>query len=173
MTDFRMLRNAEAAAVEADEVVRLTRRATRTTFYADGLTPRQIATNRRIPILARQAYFGAAESGHQHLVAAFAGARMAGFMIATRHRSDDLELDWMIVDPGLHGRGLAAALMREGMDWLGADRPLWLTVIRHNRRAISFYRKFGFEIDERTELDRPVPTWIMRKAPAGPARLPD
>ena len=52
-----------------------------------------------------------------------------------------------MVHPSAHGSGLAAALMAEGIDWLGADRPMWLTVIQHNQRAIRFYRKFGFEID--------------------------
>ncbi len=38
--------------------------------------------------------------------------------------------------------------------------------IRHNERAIRFYRKFGFEVDTAAELNRPVPSWIMRRKPA-------
>ena len=72
-----------------------------------------------------------------------------------------------MVHPDQHGSGLAAALMAEGTEWLGADRPMWLTVIQHNHRAISFYRKFGFEIDRTAILDRPVATWIMRRQTTG------
>lgn len=163
MPDVRIARNAEVAGVDAGEVERLTQRATLSTYYADGLTSRQVAANQRIPILARDVFFEAATSERQHLAAAFVAARLAGFMIATRHRADDLELDWLMVDPKRHGSGIAASLMTEGLHWLGPDRPIWLTVLKHNRRAIGFYQKFGFEVDELIELNREVPTWIMRR----------
>ena len=57
--------------------------------------------------------------------------------------------------------------MEAGIGWLGADRPLWLNVIRHNERAIRFYRRFGFEIDPQAVTDHVVPHAIMRRAPAG------
>jgi ribosomal protein S18 acetylase RimI-like enzyme len=131
-----------------------------------------MAANERIPPLSGQVFFAAAASEAQHLAAAFADGRLAGFVIATRHGPDDLELDWLMVDPEWHGTGLAALLMEEGMSWLRLDRPMWLTVIRHNDRAMRFYRRFGFEIDTGTQLDRVVPHWIMRR-PAGaiPARV--
>ncbi len=163
MTEIRIARNGEAKSVEPSEVERLTERATASTFYTGDLSPQQVDANRRIPLLAREVYFQAARAGHQHLAAAFAGDRLAGFMIATAHGPDDLELDWLMVDPDQHGTGLASSLMNEGLAWLGRDRPVWLTVIKHNHRAIGFYRKFGFEIDQEAELHRPVPTWIMRK----------
>jgi ribosomal protein S18 acetylase RimI-like enzyme len=164
MTDIRILRNGDAAGLEPEEVARLTERATCSTFYTNGLTRQQVEANQRIPHLAREVFFEAAISDHQHLAAALTGERLTGFVIATRHDTDDLELDWLMVDPRQHGSGLAASLMNEGMEWLGVDRPIWLTVIKHNRRAIHFYRKFGFEIDEQAELNRVVPTWIMRRS---------
>ena len=159
----RLRNNGEAAGLEPEEADPLTERATASTFYGDNLTLQQIEANRRIPILAREVFFKAAASEHQHLAAAVTKERLAGFMIATRHGQDDLELDWLMVDPAQHGAGLAVALMTEGVEWLGSDRPIWLTVLKHNRRAIHFYGKFGFEIDEEAELDRIVPTWIMRR----------
>ncbi len=57
--------------------------------------------------------------------------------------------------------------MEAGIEWLGSSRAIWLTVIKHNARAISFYRRFGFEIDTAAELNRVVPTWIMRRPPRG------
>ena len=133
------------------------------------MTPRQIDANGRIPPLSGTAFFEAARAAHQHLAAAFEGRRLTGFVIATRHGPDDLELDWLMVDPREHGSGTAAALMREGMYWLGPNRPIWLTVIRHNHRAIGFYRKFGFEIDPAGLLARPVPSCVMRRQAVGDA----
>jgi ribosomal protein S18 acetylase RimI-like enzyme len=166
MLNIEVRRNREAAArLEPGAVVALTEQATRATFYTNGLTAEQIRANERIPPLGGQAFLEAASAEHQHLAAAFDAGRLAGFMIATRHAADDLELDWLMVHPQQHGSGLAAALMAEGIYWLGEDHPIWLTVIRHNERAIRFYRKFGFEIDRTAKLDRAVPTWIMRRKP--------
>ncbi|MEA1013075.1 GNAT family N-acetyltransferase [Sphingosinicella sp. LY1275] len=50
------------------------------------------------------------------------------------------------VDRDQHGRGIAAALMERT---LAAAAPLgdaiWLSVWEHNGRALSFYRRYGFE----------------------------
>jgi ribosomal protein S18 acetylase RimI-like enzyme len=151
------------AGLEERDVVELTERATQATFYRDGLTGEQVDANRRIPQLGAQVFFEAAASEAQHLAAAFAGDRLTGFMIATRHDLEDVEIDWLMVDPSHHGTGLAASLLKRGIDWLGSGRAIWLTVIKHNHRAISFYRRFGFEIDPAAELGRVVPTWIMRR----------
>jgi ribosomal protein S18 acetylase RimI-like enzyme len=168
MLDLRIRTDLEATAgLEVGDVVELTERATRATFYTERLTAEQVDANRRIPPLGGQVFFEAAASEAQHLAAAFAGEGLAGFMIATRHGPDDLELDWLMVDPGYHGTGLAGSLMEAGIAWLGSDRAIWLTVIKHNRRAIHFYRRFGFDIDSAAELNRVVPTWIMRRPPGG------
>jgi ribosomal protein S18 acetylase RimI-like enzyme len=159
MPALRIRTNLEATAgLEVREVVELTERATQTTFYTEWLSAEQVEANRRIPPLSGQVYFEAAASDAQHLAAAFAGERLAGFMIATRHDPEDLELDWLMVDPAYHGTGVAGLLMEAGIAWLGSGRPIWLTVIKHNRRAIGFYRRFGFDIDPAAELNRVVPT---------------
>jgi ribosomal protein S18 acetylase RimI-like enzyme len=153
------------AGLEERDVVELTERATQATFYRDGLTGEQVDANRRIPQLGGQVLFKAAASEAQHLAAAFVGDRLTGFMIAKRHDLD-LEIDWLMVDPGHHGTGLGASHLSRGIDWLGGGRAIWLTVIEHNHRAISFYRRFGFEVDSAVELSRVVPTWSMRR-PSG------
>ena len=168
MLDFRIRRNAEAAAgLVVRDVVELTERATRSTFYTDGLAAEQVEANGRIPPLGGQVFFEAAASEAQHLAAAFAGDRLAAYVIATRHGPEDFELDWLMVDPRHQGTGVAGAVMEEGIDWLGRGQPIWLTVIKHNYRAIAFYRRFGFEIDPEAELGRVVPSWIMRRRPGG------
>jgi ribosomal protein S18 acetylase RimI-like enzyme len=55
--------------------------------------------------------------------------------------------------------------MRHGIGWLGATNPIWLNVIRHNERAIRFYRRFGFEIDPAAKTAHIVPHVIMRRPP--------
>ena len=104
--------------LSGDEIVALTRLATAATFYSVPLTKAQVAANERIPAISASAVFEAAKARHQHLVTAFIGGRLAGYMIATRHSKSDLELDWLMVDPAAHGSGLAASLMSAGLAWL-------------------------------------------------------
>lgn len=146
------------------DIAALTEAATRATFYADGLTEEQRSANARIVAISAATCIAAAASAHQRFSAAFLGDRFAGYMIATRHAADDLELDWMMVDPACHGSGVAPALMRAGIDFLGEGKPMWLNVICHNARAIAFYRKFGFEVDPGATTAHVVPHLIMRRA---------
>lgn len=152
------------ARAGAEAIRRLTEAATSATFYRADLTPEQVAANRRIVEISAPSCIAAAANPRQRFGAAFVDGAVAGYVIATRHAEDDLELDWLMVDPRFHGTPVSAALMKAGIDWLGADRPLWLNVIRHNERAIRFYRKFGFEIDPHAATDHVVPHAIMRRA---------
>ena len=154
---------AALAAAPPEEITALTAAAVASTFDAPWLDEAQRAANARIVAIAAETCAEAATSEHRHLVAAFAAERLAGYVIATRHEAEDLELDWLMVGPAFHGRGVAAALMEEGLAWLGRERATWLNVVRHNARAIAFYRRFGFAIDPETEVPRAVPQWIMRR----------
>ena len=160
-----ILADADALArTGAGAIRRLTEAAISTTFYREDLTPEQVAANRRVVDISAPCCIAAAANAHQYFAAAFVDGAFAGYVIATRHAEDDLELDWLMVDPRFHGTPVSAALMEAGIEWLGADRPLWLNVIRHNERAIRFYRKFGFEIDPQAATDHVVPHAIMRRA---------
>ena len=157
---------ADQAALDrigAADIDALTEAATETTFYSDGLTAGQVAANRRIVAISAETCLAAAASSDQRFVAAFSRGIFAGFVVATVHGSDDLELDWLMVHPDFHGSRVGALLMQAGIDWLGADRPIWLNVIRRNRRAISFYRKFGFEIDPEARTRHLIPHVVMRR----------
>ncbi|HEU4994919.1 MAG TPA: GNAT family N-acetyltransferase [Gemmatimonadaceae bacterium] len=56
-----------------------------------------------------------------------------------------LELMRFYVDPTLHGRGFAHALMRETLAVASSRaRSIWLGVWERNARAIAFYEKWGF-----------------------------
>lgn len=146
-----------------DRFTELTCRATGATYYADDLTTKEIAFIDRVVRISAECVTGAARNPHQLLVTSMSEGRLAGFMIATLHSEDDRELDWLMVDPDFHGNGIASSLMRAGVEWLGENSPIWLNVVRHNERAIGFYRKHGFEIDPEAECPHVMPHWIMRR----------
>lgn len=99
-------------------------------------------------------------------MAAFTDSRLAGYVIASRHSANSRELDWLMVHPDFHGAPVSRVLMDTGLDWLGRDHPVWLTVIQHNTRAIRFYEKFGFAIDANARTPHIVPHHIMRRPAA-------
>ncbi len=158
---------AQAALSRAgtDGIRKLTEAATATSFDLAELDEGQRAANRRIVEMSGDIARAAASSPMQRLAVAFVDTALAGFVIATVHGEDDRELDWLMVDPAFHGSGVAGRLMAAGMDWLGRDRPIWLSVLRDNRRAIRFYEKCGFSVDPAATTTHAVPHWIMRYAP--------
>ena len=161
---IELLNDSEALErIGADDVTALTERSTASTFYRDGLTSKQVEANRRIVRIAAETAMNACRNEHQLFCAAFVDGRFAGYVISTVHSPHDRELDWLMVDPAFHWRGVADALMRAGMDWLGTDRPVWLNVIQHNERAVRFYRKHGFDVDVEARTDHLVPHFIMRR----------
>ncbi len=149
--------------LETGDIAAVTEAATRSTFFRDGLTADQVASNRRIVEISEPTALAAVESAHQLFSAAFIDQRMAGFVICTRHADKGHELDWLMVHPDFHGSAVAARLMEHGMRWLGLDQPMWLTVIAFNERAQRFYRRFGFEVDHGTPMTHVVPHVIMRR----------
>ena len=159
LTDEEALRRSSIEDFEE-----LTRRATAATYFADGLTAEEIAFIERVVRISGESVTSAARNPHQHLATASCAGKLAGFVIGTVHDEDSRELDWLMVDPEFHGGGVASPLMRAGMAWLGEDRPMWLNVVRHNERAIRFYRKHGFEIDPDAECPHVMPHWIMRRS---------
>jgi ribosomal protein S18 acetylase RimI-like enzyme len=154
---------AALAATSAEDVTELTRRATGATYYADGLSADEFAFVERVVRISPESVAAAARNTNQHLVTAMSDGALAGFVIATAHSQDSRELDWLMIDPRFHGSGMASPLMRVGMAWLGENRPMWLSVVRHNERAIRFYRRHGFEIDPEAVCPHAMPHWIMRR----------
>ena len=165
LCDEAALGRASAMDIEA-----LTRAATDATFYQEDLRPDQIAHNRHIVEISGPTALAAAREAHQRFVAAFVEGRFGGYVIATVHNPDNRELDWLMVHPDFHGTVVSRLLMKEGMDWLGPDRPMWLNVIQYNERAIRFYRRFGFEIASPGSPERPIPQFIMRREPEASSR---
>jgi ribosomal protein S18 acetylase RimI-like enzyme len=145
------------------EIARLTRRGTAETYLADGLGQADLAFIQHVIDISTENVLAAATDDHRFLATAFVEGRLAGFVIATAHAPDDRELDWLFVDPDHHGTGVARELMRAGMDWLGTGQSMWLSVARHNQRAIAFYAKYGFVIDCDATPPHIMPHFIMRR----------
>ncbi len=90
------------------------------------------------------------EDSHQ------APERLLGYM-ATEIKSDHLKLDKIYVDPGLQGKGIGQWCMARVVEMALQHELLKvsLRVNRGNRQAISFYLKWGFEIE--AEINFPAP----------------
>lgn len=155
--------NEALERISTDEIRDLTTRATAATYYAENLAPEEMAFIDRVVRISPECVAGAAQNCHQRLVVAISGERFCGFVVATAHAENGRELDWLMVDPEFHGAGVASLLIRAGIRWLGEARPMWLSVVRHNERAIRFYQKHGFEIDPEAECPHIMPHWIMRR----------
>jgi GNAT superfamily N-acetyltransferase len=161
---MELLTDSQALArIAAGEIEALTRAATGATFYGPPLTDAQIGANERVVQISMSTCETAARSEAQHFAAAFVDGRFAGYVIGTLHAPESRELDWLMVHPDFHGTPVSAALMHAVMDWLRRDRPMWLSVIQFNRRAIRFYEKFGFAVDPEARTAHVVPHYIMRR----------
>lgn len=157
--------NADALArLATGDIAALTDAATAATFYGAPLSDEQLAANKRIVAISTATCEASSASANQHFVAAFVEGRFAGYVIATRHGVGDHELDWLMVHPDFHGTPVSRDLMHAGMNWLGLNTPMWLTVIAFNERAIRFYQRFGFAIDSDARTAHVVPHVIMRRA---------
>jgi ribosomal protein S18 acetylase RimI-like enzyme len=58
----------------------------------------------------------------------------------------EFELRKFYIATEFHGRGIANALMNEALAMAKDEGSVWLSVFSGNRRAISFYEKWGFRI---------------------------
>ena len=62
----------------------------------------------------------------------------------------DKKIEMLFLDPKYFGQGLGKILMSFALNELSADK---VDVNEQNVKAVNFYKKFGFEIVERTEKD--------------------
>lgn len=90
--------------------------------------------------------------GHT-VLAAFAEGEAIGIAEVGRAQDDDAPLPVEVLSLNVagrwHGKGVAQDLMQRAVG--DADAYLW--VLRGNDRAISFYRKLGFELDGTERYD--------------------
>lgn len=95
---------------------------------------------------------------------------IVGWIVAKRDDADSQILA-LYVRPDCQSKGTGTLLMRTTLDWIGPDKPMSLEVAAYNTKAISFYRKWGFELtDEKLPMaadnppnDIPIPHAKMRR----------
>lgn len=74
----------------------------------------------------------------------------------------DKKIEMLFLHPDVHGQGLGGRLLRFALSDLSADK---VDVNEQNTSAVHFYRRFGFEPYERTEVDdqgKPYPLLRMK-----------
>ncbi len=103
-----------------------------------------------------------AESDEATFVAHDRANELVGFASAGRPRDADapraLELFVLNTLSRTHGSGLASELL----DAVLQDRPALLWVVENNHRAIAFYEKHGFSLDDAKKWDDRSQTFDVR-----------
>ncbi|MCC9307623.1 GNAT family N-acetyltransferase [Kitasatospora sp. RB6PN24] len=91
--------------------------------------------------------YGPAENTPHLLIAERAGtADVLGFGYLVPQPDGRVLLDSLHVRPGLTGGGIGTALLAAARSWTAEQHPgapLYLEVLRDNRRAVAFYEKAG------------------------------
>jgi ribosomal protein S18 acetylase RimI-like enzyme len=101
---------------------------------------------------------------HYHCVAKINDS-VCGFMHASKPGSQQL-LGAIYVDMQYQGSGMAQKLMDSAMDWFDKTKDIKLEVADYNNRAISFYKKYGFELVKNSKhmFEDKIPTvYMIRK----------
>lgn len=141
----------------------LTERATRSTYYIEGMGAAAEAVVARYVAISPKVFEAAIGSSDCDVfVAADENDLVQGYVV-TKH--DAPEIDWIMVDPAAHGSGAGKALMSAGLAALTQHcpgKPIRLSVVAHNERAKAFYRKFGFEVTGPL-TGRDIPTLEMQR----------
>lgn len=72
---------------------------------------------------------------------------VVGFCHAEKHSENpENVLEGLYLLASAQGEGLGYEMMKGALDWLGSEKPVKLTVIQYNKKAIDFYSRFGFEV---------------------------
>jgi ribosomal protein S18 acetylase RimI-like enzyme len=89
-----------------------------------------------------------AAGGTNAVFMARAAGQPVGF-VAPMFWADQWRVGALYVLPEAQGQKAGSALMRAALGWLGDGRDFYCHVAEYNDRAISFYRRFGFELTGR------------------------
>lgn len=86
-------------------------------------------------------------------IAADEGGQPVGFI-----GRDNNHVEMLFVDPDCHGQGVGKRLVQHAISQIGSD--ISVDVNEQNEQAVLFYKRLGFELVGRSELDgsgRPFP----------------
>jgi ribosomal protein S18 acetylase RimI-like enzyme len=135
--------------------------ATREAFDHPDLTDEQRAENQWVADIAPGTYERSLADPERRVFVARVAGTSAGFVIVDRGAAGCPEIDWLIVAPEYHGRGVAQALMGAALAWLGDETDIRLGVIHYNARALAFYRKYGFVDTRRVSGSHRIPRRLL------------
>lgn len=76
-----------------------------------------------------------------------AGKIVVGYGTAQRQYPENY-IGSLYVLPGYQRLGIGSKIMAKLMAWLGDSRPIMLKVAVYNKRAIRFYKRFGFIVTD-------------------------
>lgn len=85
------------------------------------------------------------DSENSFYLSAKVDGRVVGVLIGVRH-DDRNEVKVLYLLPEYFRKGIGSALMKRAFELFDADKETFATVAVYNEKAISFYKKFGFEI---------------------------
>jgi ribosomal protein S18 acetylase RimI-like enzyme len=68
---------------------------------------------------------------------------IVGFCIAVKEALNG-HVRAIYVLPSYQGRGVGKGLLQTALNWLGNKKPVTLAVATYNKKAMEFYRTFGF-----------------------------
>lgn len=119
------------------------------------MTYPEIDFSHRLPFIHEQ--FAAAQAGRYRLSVTVTDRMIAGFTLV---EPDTGLLEQIVAAPAFWGKGTADVLLKQAIAIEG--ERLNLIVNQFNTRAISFYRKHGFEVAAEGLSASGRPTFVMR-----------
>lgn len=148
---IRYVQHQTWLATYPNEELGITREAINARFaYPDGTLMRRHPTNKQ-QINTDPAL---------HVWVAKEEQRVIGFCIAVKEIMNG-HVRAIYVLPAHQGRGIGKRLLQSALDWLGDHKPVTLSVATYNTKAIAFYRRFGFEMNEQ------APGMSVARLPSG------
>jgi ribosomal protein S18 acetylase RimI-like enzyme len=79
------------------------------------------------------------------------GVKIIAFIVA--HKKDSANSLGVYVLSEYQRNGLGQQLVNLALDWLGEEKEIRLECVAYNQKAINFYQKNGFKIDESVKTD--------------------
>lgn len=77
------------------------------------------------------------------ILVASAEDRIVGFCVVTK-KSKENNLTAIYIDPAFQRQGIGSMFMKKIFSWFGDKKKVYVLVAEYNKKAINFYKKFGF-----------------------------
>jgi len=102
-----------------------------------------------------------------------ADEHIVGFVHASRGQGKNV-VAGLYTLAAYHGTGVGLELMAEAEDFFDPALPSELEVASDNKRAIAFYKKFGFAVIPESEhlFCEKIPVVVMQRGPLGCSASP-